>query len=94
MKRTFTFQTLMLSLLVMVLGNNLFAQTYNVPADFPTVSAAVEAIKADASITAGAEVTINVAEGVYDEETIVQVGKAIKLTIQGAGADKTNAKRS
>jgi hypothetical protein len=92
MKKTLTFKTLVLSLLLVILGNNLFAQTYNVPAGFPTVSAAVEAIKADASITAGSEVTINVAEGIYDEATIVQVGKAIKLTIQGAGADKTTLK--
>ena len=92
MKRTFTFQKMMTIIVIMMLTINLFGQTINVPADHPTVWAAVEAIKADASITAGAEVTINVAEGVYDEETIVQVGKAIKLTIQGAGADKTTLK--
>jgi hypothetical protein len=62
---------------------------FHVPEMFPTVKSTVDAIKNDDSITEGMEVVIHVAEGTIIDETIEQIGKAIRLTIQGAGADKT-----
>ena len=91
MKRTIT------SLILMTFGLLLFstavmAQQYDVPGTYATIEAAFEQINTDItgdpSIT---EVTISVAEG-----TIVETGMSngvthpsIKVTIQGAGADKS-----
>jgi hypothetical protein len=61
---------------------------YDVPANFATVVEAINAIKAATDV---AEATINVAEGVFLEPTHYngQAGRPMKITIQGAGADKT-----
>ena len=61
----------------------------HIPADYPTVKAAIDAINADQKIAIGEEVTIQIAEGVFTSETITRIDKAIRLTIQGAGANKT-----
>jgi hypothetical protein len=61
----------------------------HIPADYSTVKAAIDAINADQKIAIGEEVTIQIAEGVFTSETITRIDKAIRLTIQGAGADKT-----
>lgn len=61
---------------------------YDVPGDYATVVAAINAIKANKDV---AEAVINVAEGEYMEpaQYAGQAGREMKITIQGAGADKT-----
>lgn len=86
MKQLFTFTFIAILFLI---STNSFSQVFNVPAQYPTIKAAVDAIKADEAIVAGGEVTINVAEGTIVDEVIDNITKGIKLTIQGAGADKT-----
>lgn len=71
------------------------SQIFHVPGDFTTISEAVDAIKADDGITDGAEVTVLLGEGVFEETAnpvIANINKAITLVIKGEGADKTTIK--
>ena len=91
MKKTTTILLLM-TLSLFMFSSGLRAQVYDVPSGlYPTIDAACDAIETD--ITADpllTEVTIKVAAG-----TIVELDnssgwtRAIKVTIEGAGADKT-----
>lgn len=92
MTRPQLFAILIFSFLVVSTARS---QTFQIPGDFKTISEAVDAIKVDDGIADGAEVTLLLGEGVFEESAnpvIENIGKAITLVIDGQGADKTTIK--
>jgi uncharacterized protein YjdB len=96
MKRQITKKQTILTLLLtsfMLIGLN--AQqtfTFNLPGDFDHTAAALLGIQNDASIVDGDIVIINLLDSynsANNESVKNQMTKSLKITIQGAGADKT-----
>lgn len=66
--------------------------TYDLPGDYDNTAAALIGVKNNASIVDGDEVIINITEdytSTNNEAIFLQMTKSVKITIQGAGADKT-----
>jgi uncharacterized protein YjdB len=87
-----TILTLMITLFIFMGLNAQKKVTYNLPGDYDNTAAALVGIQNDANIVDGDTVIINILESytlTNNEALKNQMTKSLKITIQGAGADKT-----
>ena len=87
-KKNFTLSLCLLLIAGFTFNSALFAQseTVNVPGDYPSVRAAIQAYAATAS-----QITVNIAEGVHEEShhQFWAWNGDVEIVVQGAGANKT-----
>lgn len=93
MRKLITFFGVVLALLTVQKTNQLNAQdhTFTVPGDYAhVVQALIQGVQNNDAVTDGQEILINVLEGETAKEGFfAEMPKKVKITIQGAGADKT-----